>query len=645
MVSVINASLDRTRTVLLLFLLVFISGIVSLIGIPKEAQPDISIPYVYVGTGLEGISPEDADRLLVRPLEQELNSLEGLKEVTSTASEGRASITLEFELDINIDDALADVREAVDAAKPNLPAEADDPSVQEINLALFPVINISLAGDVDERVLFRVAEDLQDRLEALPGVLEATLNGKRDEVAEIIIDPALMASYNISHSELFNLVSRNNQLVTAGNLDTGAGRFSFKVPGLIETEEDILNLPVKVDGDTVVHFKDIAVGQRTYKDPVSISRVNGQPSVTLEVKKRVGENVIETIEQAKEVVESVKPYWPEGLTVTFTQDNSIMIKQQLSDLFNSVLTATLLVFVVIVWALGVRSAALVGLAIPSSFLAAILTLSLMGITLNIVVLFALILSVGMLVDGAIVVTEYADRRMAEGADRKSAYREAATRMAWPIIASTATTLAVFMPLLFWPGLPGEFMGFLPKTVLITLTASLIMALIAVPAFGFIFGKPLPVTKNQQITMDAIDHGEFQKIPGMLGVYVRFVGRLLPRAGTVTLVFILAMVGVIVAMGKNPPDTQFFPEVDADFGSIEVRARGNLSLSERDNLVKQVEEIILAIDNIKTVTTKVNATPANGGREDTIGTLMLEFVDWTPERPSTAIILDDAVDAA
>ena len=645
MVSVINASLDRTRTVLLLFLLVFISGIVSLIGIPKEAQPDISIPYVYVGTGLEGISPEDADRLLVRPLEQELNSLEGLKEVTSTASEGRASITLEFELDINIDDALADVREAVDAAKPNLPAEADDPSVQEINLALFPVINISLAGDVDERVLFRVAEDLQDRLEALPGVLEATLNGKRDEVAEIIIDPALMASYNISHSELFNLVSRNNQLVTAGNLDTGAGRFSFKVPGLIETEEDILNLPVKVDGDTVVHFKDIAVGQRTYKDPVSISRVNGQPSVTLEVKKRVGENVIETIEQAKEVVESVKPYWPEGLTVTFTQDNSIMIKQQLSDLFNSVLTATLLVFVVIVWALGVRSAALVGLAIPSSFLAAILTLSLMGITLNIVVLFALILSVGMLVDGAIVVTEYADRRMAEGADRKSAYREAATRMAWPIIASTATTLAVFMPLLFWPGLPGEFMGFLPKTVLITLTASLIMALIAVPAFGFIFGKPLPVTKNQQITMDAIDHGEFHKIPGMLGVYVRFVGRLLPRAGTVTLVFILAMVGVIVAMGKNPPDTQFFPEVDADFGSIEVRARGNLSLSERDNLVKQVEEIILAIDNIKTVTTKVNATPANGGREDTIGTLMLEFVDWTPERPSTAIILDDAVDAA
>jgi len=643
-VSIINSSLDRTRTVLLIFILIFVSGIVSLISIPKEAQPDISIPYVYVGTGLEGISPEDSDRLLVGPLEQELNSIEGIKEVTSTASEGRASLTLEFELDVNIDDALTDVREGVDSAKSKLPAEADEPTVQEINLALFPVINISLAGDVDERVLFRVAEDLQERLEALPGVLEATLNGKREEVAEIIIDPALMSSYNISHSELFSLVSRNNQLVTAGNLDTGAGRFSFKVPGLIETEEDILNLPVKVDGDTVVRFKDIAVGQRTYKDAENISRVNGQPAVTLEVKKRVGENVIATIDLAKEVVNTVTPHWPEGITVTYTQDNSIMIKQQLNDLFNSVLTATLLVFIVIVWALGVRSAALVGLAIPSSFLAAILTLSLMGITLNIVVLFALILSVGMLVDGAIVVTEYADRRMSEGAGRKSAYREAATRMAWPIIASTATTLAVFMPLLFWPGIPGEFMGYLPKTILITLTASLVMALIAVPAFGFIFGKPLPITKNQQITINAIDHGNFEKIPGALGLYVRFIGRILPKAGRVTMVFIGLLIVIVFAMKNNPPQTEFFPEVDADFGSIVVRARGNLSLSERDVIVKQVEKQILNVANVKTVTTKVNASPLRDYREDTIGVMMLEFVDWTPERPATGLIMEAAVDS-
>lgn len=642
MITMINASLNRTRTVILLFGLVMIAGFSALKVIPKEAEPDITVPFVYVGTSLEGISPEDADRLLVKPLEQELNTIEGVKEITTVASEGRATVTLEFEVDIDIDDALYDVREQVDAAKPNLPADADDPVVQEINLSLFPVLNISLAGEVDERVLFRVAEDLKDRIEALAGVLEAPIDGKRDEVAEIIIDPALMASYNLSHGELFTLVSRNNQLVTAGNLDTGAGRFSFKVPGLIETEDDILNLPVKVDGDTVIRFRDIAVGQRTYKDPETISRVNGQPAVTLGVVKRIGENVIQTIDDSKAVVEAVSPNWPAGIEVTYTQDRSIQIKQQLSDLFNSVLLATFLVFVVIVWALGVRSALLVGLAIPSSFLAAILVLSLLDITLNIVVLFGLILSVGILVDGAIVVTEYADRRMTEGADKKSAYREAATRMGWPIIASTATTLAVFMPLLFWPGLVGEFMGFLPKTVSITLVCSLVMALIAVPSFGFIFGKPMPTSNKQKQAIEAINKGNYKDIPGLTGLYVRFLSLLLPRAGVVALFFLGVIVVIVMAMRSNPPNTEFFPEIDADFGALVIRARGNLSLYERDLLVKEVEERVMAVDNIKTITTTVKSTPGRDDSEDTIGTLMLEFVDWSPTRPSTSLILEDAV---
>ncbi len=645
MISLIEAALNRTRTVILLFILIFLMGIFALVTIPKEAQPDITVPYVYVSVALEGISPEDGDRLLVKPMYQELSTLEGLKEITSTASEGYSNLLLEFETDVDIDEALSDVRDGVDKAKANLPSDADEPTVLEINVALFPVLNVSLVGDVDDRVLFTVAEDLQSRLESLSGVLEAPINGLRDEVAEIVIDPALMATYNISHSELYTLVTSNNQLVAAGSLDTGAGRFSFKIPGLIENEEDILNLPVKVDGDTVVRFRDIAVGQRTYKDAETLSRLNGQPAVTLQITKRIGKNIIETIDDVKATVEELKPFWPEGIDVIYTQDNSIEIKQQLNDLFNSVMLATLLVFIVIVWALGVRSALLVGIAIPSSFLAAILTLSIIGITLNIVVLFALILSVGILVDGAIVVTEYADRRMSEGADRKSAYREAATRMAWPITTSTATTLAVFMPLLFWPGIPGDFMGYLPKTVLITLSASLIMAMIAVPAFGFIFGKPAPISPKQKQALDAIDHGDFDKIPGLLGVYVRFIGRILPRAGLVTFVTFLAMVGVIVAMNLNPPKTEFFPEVDSEFGSVVVRARGNLSLSERDHLVKQVEEKVLQVDNIQTVTTTVLSTPNSDYSEDTVGSLLLEFVPWTPERPRTTLILDEAVEAA
>lgn len=644
MVSIIQAALSRTRTVLIVFLLVIAFGISALITIPKEAQPDVTIPIVYIGTGLEGISPEDADRLLVRPLEQELASLEGLDEMISTASEGRATVQLEFDTSVDIDDALADVREAVDRAKPELPGDADDPSVNEINVALFPVINISLAGDVDERILFRIADDLQDRLEALTGVLEANIQGKRDEVAEIIIDPALMSSYNISHSELYTLVSRNNQLVTAGNLDTGAGRFSFKVPGLIETEEDILDLPVKVSGNTVVRFRDIATGQRTYKDPETISRVNGQPAVTIEIVKRIGSNIIDTIDEAKTVVDEASQAWPEGVEVTFTQDQSKEIEQQLNDLFNSVMLATILVFVVIVWALGVRSAVLVGLSVPSSFLAAILIMSLMDITLNIVVLFALILTVGILVDGAIVVTEYADRRMSEGAGKQRAFREAASRMAWPIIASTITTMAVFMPLLFWPGIVGDFMGYLPKTVLITLGASLVVALIVIPAMGFAIGKPLTVSQRQQETLDAIDHRDFKRIPGFLGIYVRFIGSILPRAGLVTFTFLALMAVTVVSCVQNPPNTEFFPEVDSDFGSFVVRARGNLSLQERDAIVKDVEAIILQDPLIKTVTTTVNAN-ARASSDDTIGTLQIELVAWSPERPRTSVILDEAMRAA
>lgn len=644
MIAFIQSALRRVRTVMLFFALIFISGVVALIGIPKEAQPDITVPYVYVGTGIEGISPEDSDRLLISPLEKELSTLDGLKEIVSTASEGRATLQLEFEIDVDIDDALTDVRERVDKAKTELPEEADEPSVTEINLALFPVINVSLSGNIDERVLFRVADDLQERIEALPGVLEAPISGKREEVAEIIIDPALMASYNISHGELARLVSGNNQLITAGNIDTGAGRFSIKVPGLIETEEEILNLPVKTDGDTVVRFRDIAVGQRTYKDADNLSRVNGQPAVTLEVTKRVGENIIATIEQVKGIVEQVQPNWPEAIEVTYTQDQSVQIEQQLDDLFNSVLLATLLVFIVIVWALGVRSAILVGLAIPSSFLAGILVLSMLGITLNIVVLFALILCVGMLVDGAIVVTEYADRRMSEGANRKIAYREAATRMAWPITASTATTLAVFMPLLFWPGIAGEFMGYLPKTVLITLTASLVMALVAVPAFGTLFGKAARVSEDRRHAMDAIDHGDIHALKGGLGLYIRLLRPLLHRPW-LTIILMIALIGAIVfAFSLRSTEVEFFPEVDSEFGSIVVRARGNLSLQERDQLVKQVEGRVIGMDSIKTATTKVTALPLREQSEDTIGILMLEFVDWT-QRPGSSVVMDNVIENA
>ncbi len=485
--SLIDAALNRSRSVIAVLLLLLAAGVFAFITIPKESDPDINIPIIYVSLTHDGISPEDAERLLVRPMETELRSIEGVKEMRSSAFQGGANVLLEFDAGFDADTALDDVREKVDLAKPELPDSSDEPIVNEVNLSLFPVLIVTLSGDVPERTLMRIARKTRDRLEGIPSVLSVEIGGDRDELVEIIIDPSLVDSYELDATQLLNQLSRSNLLIAAGALDTGQGRFAIKVPGLFETVQDILQMPIKVNPDAAVTLGDIATIRRTFKDRETHARVNGQRAVTLEISKRTGENIIETIEAARELVEREQLDWPPGVQVRFTQDKSSDIRQMLGDLRNNVISAVLLVMIVIVAALGVRSGILVGIAIPGSFLTGILVLQSLGLTVNIVVLFALILAVGMLVDGAIVVTEYADRKLREGEPPSVAFGLAAKRMAWPIIASTATTLAAFAPLLFWPGIVGEFMKFLPITLVATLSASLLMALIFVPVLGASLG--------------------------------------------------------------------------------------------------------------------------------------------------------------
>ncbi|RLW71406.1 MAG: MFS transporter, partial [gamma proteobacterium symbiont of Stewartia floridana] len=459
--TLIDLAFSRSRAVLLSLLFILLAGAMAYNGIPKESEPDIAVPIIYVSMSHEGISPEDAERLLVRPMEKELQSIAGLKEMKSTAGEGHASVQLEFSAGFDSKQALTDVREKVDIAKVKLPDATDEPEVVEVNVALFPVLTVSLSGPIPERSLVNIARDLQDRIEALPGVLEAEIGGDREAVLEVVVDPAIMETYGVEYDELISMVTNNNRLVAAGAMDTGAGRLVLKVPGVIEELDDVLRLPVKVDGDRVITFGEVASIRRSFKDPESFARVDGQPALTLEVKKRVGANIIDTITEVRNVVEAERKHWPAGLNVSYMQDKSDQIREMLSDLQNNILSAIILVMIVIIAALGPRSAVLVGLAIPGSFLAAILVLDSMGFTLNIVVLFSLILVVGMLVDGAIVVIEMADRKMQQGKAPMEAYASAAKRMSWPITASTLTTLAVFAPLLFWPGLVGEFMKYLP----------------------------------------------------------------------------------------------------------------------------------------------------------------------------------------
>ena len=626
--GLIDLAFARGRTVLLTLLFILIAGTGAYQSIPKEAEPDIAVPIIYVSMTHDGISPEDAERLLIRPMEKELQSIDGVKEIKGTAREGHASVQLEFAAGFDSKRALADVRERVDIARAKLPEATDEPRVNEVNVALFPVLTVGLSGRVPERSLVRIARDLKDRVEALPGVLEVDIGGDREALMEVVVDPAVMETYGVSFNELFDLISSNNLLVAAGAMDTGAGRLVLKVPGVVETIEDMLAMPVKAEGDRVVTFGDVASVRQGFKDPEGFARVGGLAAVTLEVKKRVGANIIDTIAQVREVVESEREHWPAGLEVAYMQDKSDQIREMLGDLQNNIVSAILLVMIVIIAALGPRSALLVGMAIPGSFLAAILILDTLGFTLNIVVLFSLILVVGMLVDGAIVVTELADRRMRQGQNPADAFAGAAKRMAWPVTGSTLTTLAVFLPLLFWPGMVGEFMKFLPITVIIALTASLAMALVFLPVLGVgITGRRGP----EQATGEPVD-GPVTR------AYARVLERILRHPGKTLLAALLALAGSYAAYFQLGKGVEFFPDVEPELALIQIHARGDLSIREKDLIVRQVEQRILGMPELEAVYARsFNSASGQNTAEDAIGTIQLELADWDRRRKAARIL--------
>lgn len=632
--SLIQAAFARKRTVWLMLVLLLMTGSQSFFNIPRESTPDIALPMLYISVTQEGMSTSDADSLLVEPIAQELEGLTGLKKVTSTGSHGHASLQLEFEAGTEIDAVLADVRERVDKAQPNLPADAKEPTVSEINMALFPVLAISLSGQIDERILTRIARDLRDRIESIPEVLEVTLAGSREEMLEITLPPQLMESHELQQENLITRIQRNHRVVTSGNIDTGVGHYSIEVPGLITNTNQIYTLPLRATETGTLLFKNIGNAERTFKDPTSLARTNGLPTINLEVKKRIGANIISAIEQTRALIDTLQPHWPPGIEVHYSQDQSVAIKDTLNDLTNNVVMATLLVMLVMLASLGLRSALLVSIAIPGAFLMAILLLNTLGYTLNMVVLFSLILAVGMLVDGAIVVTEYADRRLAEGLTRDAAYLEAAQRMAWPITASTATTLSAFMPLLFWPGTTGEFMKYMPITLLTTLSASLAMALIAIPVIGSNLGLQRQQTRQKQ----QLASGKEQPAPDnrvesdssskLTLSYLKLLRYALNRPLTVLLLACAVLIGSFSLYSTFGKGVEFFPDTDAEAISVTARGRGDLSIWEKDEFVKNIESILLRIPGLKTINTQViGGQTAQETPKDTIGLIQAELHNW------------------
>jgi multidrug efflux pump len=704
MTGIVDWATGRARMILAFVVLSLSIGVYSYQSLPKEGEPDIEIPALFVSVPFPGVSAEDAEKLLVRPLETELRGLNGLKKFSSTAAEGYAGIVLEFEFGWDRTETLADVRDRVSRAQAEFPAGAERFTINEINFAEFPILVVSLSGNVPERTLLRVAKELQTEIEALTPILEAGLAGHREEMLEVIIDPLKLESYDVTANDLINVVTRNNQIIAAGEVESDSGAFAVKIPAAFSQPRDVLNLPVRVNGDSIVTLSDIADIRLTFEDRTGTARFNGEPTVALQVVKRKGFNVIDTVAMVKDRVAEVRHSWPpelqQSVQVSFSMDNSVGVADMVRQLEGSVFTAICLVMVVVLASLGTRSALLVGFAIPTSFMLCFALLALFGIAISNIVMFGLILAVGMLVDGAIVVVEYADKRIQEGQGPMRAYGEAAKRMFWPIISSTATTLCAFLPMLFWPGVAGEFMGNLPVTLIFVLSASLIVALIYLPVVGGIAGRfsrmidrmaivlrsALPLWLRLLLLLPAgglVLSGLMATVRGQtlfgLGTFVlgcvtlALVGGALasrrappvPKAGYQRTLFgrmirlltgnpvmpfvSLVAVGVFVAAvfayySQHGKGVEFFVQTEPERAIAYVRARGNLSLEEKDALVRLVEQEILRTDGVSATFAfagagGLNQMAGNSGPRDAIGQVQIELAPWGTRRPGDQILAD------
>ena len=626
MINIIDYIMAARRTVVFLMLIVISIGLLTYINIAKDAEPDIDIPFIYIGVAHQGISPEDAERLIVKPLENQLKTIEGLEDMMATAVNGFGSVLLEFDIKFDKDKALGDVREKVDMVKSKLPSDAEEPVVLEFNMAEMPTLVISLSGDIPDRTLFYHAKRLQTKIEAIPGVLEAPITGDREDLMEILVSPSKLENYNISLMDLIKSITGNNRLVAAGSIDKGQGKFSIKVPAVYESAQDVYNLVIFSSGEGTVTLGDVAEIRKTYKDTESYARVNGKPAVALQVKKRIGENVLEINKIVRAESEKYTNSLSENIKIDFTSDNSDYILEMLNSLQAAVINAIVSVMILVIAALGIRSALMVGISIPTSFLLAITILGATGGYINMMVMFGLLVSVGLLVDGSIVMVEYADRKMAEGLNRLDAYTQSYKRMLWPIVSSTATTLAAFLPLILWPGVSGEFMKWMPFMVSLVLISSLFSALIFIPVMGSLFGK----TEKTNITR-LNENFDINKLTGYTSVYVKVLSKLI-KAPIVTIVSSLIVVVILFNLYANfNAGARYSVEGDTNQMTVHVIARGNLSPSQKLSLALEVEDTVRSVKGIKTASSIIGGGSVDQmimsdaeSRSDEIAMMMIEL---------------------
>jgi multidrug efflux pump len=622
--------------------IIVLMGVYSYVILPRESSPDVKIPFVSVVAPYAGTSSEDMENLVTRKLEKQLKGLKDLKEMRSVSSYGISIISLEFESRVDISDALQRVRDRVEVAKPDLP---DDPRndllIQEISAAdIFPVMQVNLFGDIDLFLLKETGEDLQEALEQIPGILEVSLVGGIDNEVQVDVDPEKLTYYDMSLVDVQDAVALQNMTIPGGKLAMGMYDYQVRVPGEVDEPEEILDFVLNPGIDPPVYLRDVATVEFGVADAKTISRVNGQDSVTLVVKKRSGENIIRIAEDVKAMLTELETTFPDGLQYSVVADQSVQIKAMVRELENNILSGLLLVVGVLLAFFGLRNAVFVGVAIPFSMLITFIVLRFMDLTLNMVVLFSLILALGMLVDNAIVIVENIYRHRGKGKDPEEAAGFGTGQVAGAVIASTLTTVCAFGPMIFWPGIMGEFMKYLPITVIITLLSSLLVALVFNPVLCARF-MPMPKEGTESALF-----GD-RLIAFGLSTYEPTLRWALKRPYIVLPSMFLILFITFGIYGRFNAGIELFPNVEPKLAMVNLKAPSGTRIEVTDHYTQLVEEKVAEVPDLLAYNAVVAATHGNelGGMEPPVhqSVVTMEFVDMEDRSQSSFVSLDNLRD--
>jgi multidrug efflux pump subunit AcrB len=479
-------AIDHKTSVFVLFFIIMLGGLISYARIPKESFPEMEIPMIAVNTIYPGVAPADMETLVTRPIEDELNTIADIEELTSTSIEGYSSVVAEFSTTVDLEDALQKVREKVDLARPELPEDAEEPTIVEFNFDEVPIMQVNLSGEYGLVRLKELGEELQDRLEQIPSILRVDLRGGLEREVKVDVDLAKLKYYDLAMFDVIEAIQTEHVNIPGGSIDVGDFKYLVRVDGEFEDPTLIGDLVLTTVQGRPVYVRDIATVEFGFAERETFARLDGSSVVTLDVVKRTGENIIETSEAVKVAIDEMEALFPPTTVVKITSDMSEDIFMMVSSLENNIISGLLLIVGVLFFFLGVRTSFFVALSIPTSMFLSFLLLGILGVSMNMIVLFSLILALGMLVDNAIVVVENTYRFVERGWDKATASKKATGEVAMPVIAATLTTLGAFAPLMFWPGMVGEFMGYLPLTLIITLSSSLFVALVIVPTLTSLY---------------------------------------------------------------------------------------------------------------------------------------------------------------